>query len=80
MPIVSLRAVPASPKSSHHNVEVNDIHAGEVWRELAVMPGGAKWQWYALPTGRSAAIPCTSKNKAVEATYLGREQVFGIPG
>lgn len=79
MPIVSLRAVPASPKSSHHTVEVNDIHAGEVWRELAVAPGGARWQWYSHPTGSSAPIPCSSKNKAVDATYQGREQEFGIP-
>ncbi|WP_199031387.1 hypothetical protein [Ralstonia sp. ASV6] len=61
MPIYTFTAVPDAVRSAQQHVEINNIDAGEVWREQVHVPDGKgrqslKWRWFARCEGETKVL------------------------
>ncbi|WP_059414296.1 hypothetical protein [Cupriavidus basilensis] len=61
MPIYNFTTIADSGRSAHQHVEINDIEAGEVWREQVHVwdckgKQSLKWRWFAKCKGDAKVL------------------------
>lgn len=92
--ICSTKKIIPSEKSAHQSVEINDMNAGEIWREQVIIHstnGGKalKWRWFAVTDegnrlGRGTRSSFLlgpgfkGKDAVIKALIEGREIKFQI--